>query len=42
MLINSFTRVITDIVQGAKGIRQWAINWCISPMMIHKITRSVD
>ena len=28
--------------QGSKGIRQWKINWCISPIMIHKITQSVD
>ena len=23
---------------GSKGIRQWPINWCTYPMMIHKIT----
>ena len=23
--------------QGPKGIRQWPINWCTSPMMIHNI-----
>ena len=29
--------------QGSKGIRHWPINWCTtSPMMIHKITPSVD
>ena len=28
--------------QGSKGIRQWLINWCTSPMMIHKITASVN
>ena len=27
--------------QGSKGIRQWPINWCISPMMLHKIIPSV-
>ena len=26
----------------AKSIRQWPINWCISPMIIHKNTHSVD
>ena len=31
---------ITD--QWSKWIRQWLINWCISIMMIHKITTSVD
>ena len=25
---------------GAKGIRQWPINWCTSPIKIHKITPS--
>ena len=29
-------------IQGSKGIRLWFINWCISPMMIYKITPSVD
>ena len=28
----------TYIIQGSKGIRQLQINWCISPMMIFKIT----
>ena len=28
--------------QGSKGIRQWTINCCTSPMMTHKITPSVD
>ena len=28
----------TDALQGYKGIRQWLLNWCTSPMMIHKIT----
>ena len=28
--------------QGAKGIRQCLINLCTSPMIIHKITPSVD
>ena len=28
--------------QGSKGIRHWPINRCTSPMMIHKITPSVD
>ena len=23
---------------GSKGIRQWSVNWCTSPMMINKIT----
>ena len=28
--------------QGYKGIRQWPIKGCIHPMMINKITPSVD
>ena len=28
--------------QGSKGIMQWPINSCTSPMMIHKIASSVD
>ena len=28
--------------QGSKGIRQWPINWCTFPMMIHKTTLSID
>ena len=28
--------------QGSKGIRQWPINLCKSPMIMHKITPSVD
>ncbi len=27
--------------QGSKGMRQWPINWCASPIIIHKITHSV-
>ena len=30
------------IYQGSKGKRQWPMNLCTSPMMIHKITPSVD
>ena len=30
------------LTQGAKGIRQWRINWCTSSMIIHKINPSVD
>ena len=29
-------------IQRSKGIRQWPINCCTSPMMIEKITPSVD
>ena len=29
-------------IQGSKGIRQWPINWCTSPMIIHKITPSLE
>ena len=29
-------------IQGSKGIRQWPINSCTSPMMIHKIIPYVD
>ena len=28
--------------QGSKGVRQWPINSYTSPMIIHKITPSVD
>ena len=28
--------------QGSKGIRQWPINCCTSPIMIHTITPSLD
>ena len=28
--------------QGSLGIRQWDINACTSPMIIHEITPSVD
>ena len=28
--------------QGCKGIRQWPINWCTSPIIIHKTTSSTD
>ena len=28
--------------QGPKGIRQWLINWCTVPMIMNKITPSVD
>ena len=28
--------------QGSKGIRQMPINWCTSPIMIHKITLFID
>ena len=28
--------------QGSKGIRQWPINCCTFPIMIHKITPSVE
>ena len=30
-----------EIEQGFKGIRQWPINRCTSPMMIHKFTSFV-
>ena len=29
-------------MQGSKGVRQWTINLCTSPMMIYKITPCVD
>ena len=32
----------THARQGSKGIRQWPMNWCTFPMMIHEITPSVD
>ena len=28
--------------QESKGTREWPINWCTSPMKIHKIIPSVD
>ena len=31
-----------DYLLRSKGIRQWSINWCTSPMMISKITRYVE
>ena len=31
-----------DYWHGSKGIRQWPVNWCTSPMMIHKTIPSVD
>ena len=31
-----------DSIQGSKGIRQRPINLCTSPMMIQKITPSID
>ena len=33
---------IAAITSLSKGIRKWNINWCTSPMMIHKITPSLD
>ncbi len=30
------------LFQGAKGIKQWLINWCTSPIMTHKIMPFVD
>ena len=30
------------LCQGCKGIRQWPINYYISPKMIHKITPSIN
>ena len=32
----------TTSIQGFKGIRQWLINLCTSPIIIHKITPSVN
>ena len=37
-----FSGAATPNMQGSKGIRQRPINWCTSPMVIHKITPSVD
>ena len=33
---------LSSRMQGSKGIRQWQLNGCTSPIMIHKITPSVD
>ena len=33
-----YTETSWVLYQGSKGIRQWQINWCKSPMMIRKIT----
>ena len=33
---------LLDKIQGCKGIRQFPINLCVSPMMTHKIDPSVD
>ena len=30
------------IDRGSKGIIQWPINWCTSPMIIHKIPSPVE
>ena len=32
----------SKVIQGFKGIRQWPINLCTSPMMLHKINPSID
>ena len=29
-------------IKGSKQIRQWSLNWCTSPMMIHKFVPSVS
>ena len=29
-------------MQESTGIRQWSINWCTFPMLIHKIALSID
>ncbi len=34
--------VPAGLLQGSKGIRQWPINGCISAILSHKITPSVD
>ena len=36
------TIVFKIVTQGSKGIRQWSINCCVFPMMIQKLTPSVD
>ena len=35
-------KIIKPIDQGSKGIRQWPISRCASPMIKHQITLSVD
>ena len=41
--VNPFYSLLSlSIIQGYKWIRQWSINQYTSPMMIHKITPSVD
>ncbi len=45
--VDGYTKVLNqlhndiDQNQGSKEIRQWPMNWCISPMMINKITPTV-
>ena len=34
--------VLLHLQQGCQGISQRPIDWCISPLMIHKIITSVD
>ncbi len=38
-IIRWYTKIYKT--QGSKGKRQWLMNWCTSPMMIHKITPDV-
>ena len=33
---------LLDKIQGCKGIRQFLINLCVSPMMTHKSDSSVE
>ena len=42
MDVKSGKITIRNNLQGSKGISHWLINWCTFPMMIHKITPSLD
>ena len=40
-MFKTFLKNLT-IYKGSKGIRQWRTNKCTSPLIINKITPSVD
>ena len=39
---NRVTNLKFKTCQGSKGIRQWPVNCCTSPLIIHQITTSLD
>ena len=40
MLLKKAKKIVKS--QWSKGIRQWPINQCTSPMMIHKIRLEIE